>query len=77
MTSADPRRYVVIYTALKARIGNGTYPPGTPLPLTRTLMDEFQVSRDTVQRSLRMLADENLIVRWPGLGYYVAGEPRG
>ena len=37
----------------------------------RVLADEFEVSRDTVQRSIQMLADEGKVTRWPGLGWYV------
>ena len=34
--------------------------------------DEFGVSRDTVQRAPQILSEENLIERFPGLGYFVS-----
>ena len=75
---ADPRRYRQIYAELDARIKGGTYPAGSPLPPIGRLADEFGVSRDTVQRSIQMLADEGKITRWPGLGWYVSeGSSKG
>lgn len=68
----DPRQYRQIYAELSARIDGGTYPPGTPLPKLGTLADEFNVSRDTVQRSVQMLAEDGKVTRWPGLGWYVS-----
>jgi DNA-binding GntR family transcriptional regulator len=62
---------------LVSRIAGGIYPPGSPLPPIGRLADEFGVSRDTVQRSIHMLADEGKVTRWPGLGWYVAGSPEG
>jgi len=54
----DPRGCRQIHAELAARIAGGTYPPGSPLPPIGRLADEFEVSRDTVQRSVHMLADE-------------------
>ena len=51
----------------------GTYLPGSPLPPIGRLADEFEVSRDTVQRSIQMLSDERKVTRWPGLGWYIVG----
>ena len=74
----DPRRYRQIYAELSARIKGGTYPPGSPMPPIGRLADEFEVSRDTVQRSIHMLAEEGQVTRWPGLGWYVAeGSSKG
>jgi DNA-binding GntR family transcriptional regulator len=42
------------------------------LPPIGRLADEFEVSRDTVQRSIQMLSDEGKVTRWPGLGWYVS-----
>ena len=68
----DPRRYRQIYAELSDRIAGGTYAPGSPLPPIGRLADEFEVSRDTVQRSIQMLADDGKVTRWPGLGWYVS-----
>ncbi len=68
----DPRRYRQIYAVLSQRIADGTYAPGSPLPPLGALADEFDVNRDTAQHAVHMLADEGKVVRFPGLGWYVA-----
>jgi DNA-binding GntR family transcriptional regulator len=72
MIMVDPRRYRQIYAELSARIAGGAYPPGSPLPPIGRLADEFEVSRDTVQRAIGKLSDEGKVTRWPGLGWYVS-----
>lgn len=72
MTVADdPRKYARVFRELRQRIADGTYPAGAPLPPLAALADEFDVARDTAQRAVRMLADEGLVERWAGLGWYV------
>lgn len=66
----DPRRYVRIHADLKARIGDGRLPSGTLLNIGQ-LADEHDVARETVQRAIRMLADEDLVTRYPGIGWQV------
>jgi DNA-binding GntR family transcriptional regulator len=68
----DPRRYRQIYAALSQRIADGTYAPGSQLPPLGALADQFDVSRDTAQRAVHILADEGKVIRFPGLGWYVA-----
>ncbi|AZP18744.1 GntR family transcriptional regulator [Streptomyces aquilus] len=53
---------------LRTRMTDGTYSVGSFLPPQRELADEFGVSRDTVQRALRELADEHWIVSRQGSG---------
>ena len=69
----DPRRYRIIYLALSQRIADGTYAPGTRLDIGR-LADEWDASRDTVQRAIGLLAEDGLIKRWQGLGWFVLPE---
>jgi DNA-binding GntR family transcriptional regulator len=59
-----------VHAVLSQRIADGTLPPGTRLNIGQ-LADEFNVGRDTVQRVIGMLADDGLVQRWPGLGWYV------
>jgi DNA-binding GntR family transcriptional regulator len=66
----DPRRYVRIHADLSARIADGRLPSGTVLNIGQ-LADEHGVARETVQRSIRMLADEQLVTRYPGIGWQV------
>ncbi|MBE8478250.1 GntR family transcriptional regulator [Streptomyces justiciae] len=54
--------------ALRARMIDGTYVVGSYLPPQRELTQEFVVSRDTIQRALRELADEGWIASRQGSG---------
>jgi GntR family transcriptional regulator len=47
--------------------------PGEPLPSIRELHAKHAHSRQTVGKALRILEQEGLIYRVPGLGYYAAG----
>lgn len=53
---------------LRSRMADGTYPLHTLLPPQRLLAQEFDVSRDTVQRVLRELGDEGWIESRQGSG---------
>ncbi|MEV7346062.1 winged helix-turn-helix domain-containing protein [Streptomyces sp. NPDC093544] len=63
-------------TALREQLSNGTYRPGGLLRPQRELADEFGVSRDTVQRVLRLLAQEGWIESRQGSGNRVLKVPR-
>jgi GntR family transcriptional regulator len=67
----DPRVYVRIAVAVRARIESGELAPGQPVPSITTLVQEYGVARPTAGKALRMLEDEGLIYRVPGLGYHV------
>lgn len=67
----DPRAYMRIYATLRDRITQGE--PGERLSVG-DLATEFSVSRDTVQAALRMLAEDGLAKRWPGIGWTSTGE---
>ncbi|MEV8596554.1 GntR family transcriptional regulator [Streptomyces sp. NPDC052012] len=53
---------------LRGRIADGRYPLRSFLPSQRDLAEELGVSRDTVQRALRELADEGWIESRQGSG---------
>jgi DNA-binding GntR family transcriptional regulator len=53
---------------LRVRMANGTYPLRSFLPSQRDLAEEYGVSRDTVQRVLRDLANEGWIESRQGSG---------
>lgn len=53
---------------LRTRMTDGTYTVTSFLPPQRELTEEFGVSRDTIQRALRELADEGWIVSKQGSG---------
>ena len=65
-----------IYQRLKAhiieRIKNGDWPPAHQLPSENELVNSLRVSRMTVNRALRELANEGYLTRIPGVGTFVA-----
>ena len=61
--------------ALRVRIAEGTYAPGSHLPPQRALAEEFDVSRDTVQKVLGELKSEGWIDSKQGSGSWVVDEP--
>jgi excisionase family DNA binding protein len=69
----DPRPYLHIAANLREKLGDGTFKPGDPVLLDELLRDHG-VSRQTAAKALRVLADEGLLTRYPGLGYRVRGE---
>ncbi|MFC4006882.1 GntR family transcriptional regulator [Nonomuraea purpurea] len=72
MSERDLLLHVRIRRALEARIRTGQWGPGTRIPTEVDLCEEFGVSRITVQRALRDLADAGLIVRFRKRGSFVA-----
>ena len=61
--------------ALRKAITAGTYPPGTATPSITTLSQQYGHARQTCAKALGVLVKEGLLIRYPGLGYYVAGKP--
>jgi GntR family transcriptional regulator len=65
-----PPKYAQIVQALRRRMADGTYPPGSLLPSETQLMKEFGVSRPTVVRALEALKLRGEIGREHGRGSY-------
>jgi GntR family transcriptional regulator len=65
-------KYVQLRVALTETITSGCWQPGAKLPTETELARHTPFSLGTVQRALRVLADEGLIVRQQGSGTYVA-----
>jgi DNA-binding GntR family transcriptional regulator len=63
--------YKSITDALRTRLTGDEFPPGSSLPSEAQLCTEYQVSRNTLRRSLDQLAAEGLIVAQPGRGRVV------
>jgi GntR family transcriptional regulator len=75
-----PPKYAVIVNTVQARIGDGTYPPGSLLPSETALMQEFGVSRPTVVRAFEFLRQHGWIDTQQGKGRFARAapeEPRG
>jgi GntR family transcriptional regulator len=66
-----PPKYAQIVNALRRRIADGTYPPGSVLPSETQLIKEFGVSRPTVVRALDTLKLRGEIDREHGRGSFV------
>ncbi|MDX2224987.1 MAG: GntR family transcriptional regulator [Rhodospirillaceae bacterium] len=64
--------YHQVYLVLRENILSGAYGPDRPLPTENDLCRTFGVSRITVKRAMRMLADEGLVTRHRGRGTFVA-----
>lgn len=56
---------------LEERIADGTYAPGSRIHVG-LLGEELGIGPDTIRRAMLQLAGRGLVVRWPGLGWYVA-----
>lgn len=61
-------RYVQLATTLISEIGSGRYPVGSLLPTEYELCDEFGVSRFTARAAVRLLVQQGLVARSPGVG---------
>jgi DNA-binding GntR family transcriptional regulator len=57
--------------AIRARIAEGEFPPGSALPSEAALCSQYGVSRNTLRRALDELAAESLLVAQPGRGRIV------
>jgi GntR family histidine utilization transcriptional repressor len=65
-------RYLDIRRAIEARIMSGTLKPGDRIPGELELVDEFGVSRMTVNKALSSLVTTGLLERRRGSGSFVA-----
>jgi DNA-binding GntR family transcriptional regulator len=63
--------YQQLATILRDQIRDGRLQPGQILPSEQTLMQEHEISRDTVRKSVRLLVEEGLVVRVQGKGSFV------
>jgi GntR family transcriptional regulator len=60
---------------LRIAIQEGRFAPGHQLPAELELMGSLGVSRSTLREALRILEEQQLIVRRQGLGTYVRDQP--
>lgn len=79
MKSADKKdsflrgpKYLQVAGRLRGNIENGTWAPGTQLPVERELADELAVSVNTLRRAVGELVGEGLVQRRQGAGTFVA-----
>lgn len=70
-----PPKYARVIEELRRRIESGEYPPGSLMPSEHQLSDEFQITRATVVRALRVLRADGWIETQQGKGSFVRGRP--
>lgn len=64
--------YQRIKSAILENIHNGSWQVGLAIPTEMALAEQFNVSRMTVNRALKELTDEQILVRVQGSGTFVA-----
>ena len=64
--------YEQVKAFIKQHIASGEWRPGDPVPSESALMQQFGISRMTVNRALRELAGEGMVTRVQGSGTRVA-----
>ena len=70
-------KYMAMRDAIAHAVASGAWAPGTRLPTEIEWAAELPLSVGTIQRALRMLADDGVIVRQQGSGTFVAGREDG
>ena len=70
-TAAEPL-YATIKNHIIQSVHSGDLKPGDKIPSESELVEKFDVSRMTVNRALRELKDEGIVVRLAGVGSFVA-----
>ncbi|SEK50744.1 GntR family transcriptional regulator, histidine utilization repressor [Roseateles sp. YR242] len=70
--SGPAPQYLKVKTHLREGIASGRWRPGERLPSESELTQAFGVSRMTVNRALRELHQEGMVVRVQGVGSFVA-----
>jgi GntR family transcriptional regulator len=63
--------YAQLAAILRAQIESGELRPGRALPSLTQLMQTYELSRNTVRRSISDLAAEGLVRTRPGWGTFV------
>lgn len=60
--------YKQVYSELKQMVKDGIYPAGSYLPTESQLEQQFDISRTTVRKAVKLLAEEGLVVVKQGCG---------
>jgi GntR family transcriptional regulator len=68
---SDVPSYQQLADQLRQGIHNGTYAPHEPIPSLNRLRQETGLATNTIQKAIRLLADEGLVAVVPGRGTFV------
>jgi GntR family transcriptional regulator, arabinose operon transcriptional repressor len=71
------KKFEKIYNTIKSQIDSQLLRNGDKIPYESELMEMYSVSRPTVSKALKMLQDEGVLVRQPGLGSFVTSNDDG
>ncbi|TCS83006.1 GntR family transcriptional regulator [Tepidibacillus fermentans] len=72
----DPRPlYLLVIDKIKQDIESGKLKTGQRLPSEFELSKELGISRATLREALRILEDENVIIRKQGIGTFIKAKP--
>ncbi|MFF0864123.1 GntR family transcriptional regulator [Nonomuraea sp. NPDC003560] len=66
--------YQQVAAEIRRRIESGEIPPGHAVPSEQEIEDEFDVSRITATKALRLLRSEGVVYLVPGRGTFVGPE---
>lgn len=72
-TEPGQSRYGALAAAIRHRVADGEWAPGTALPAETKLASEHGVALGTLRRALELLAEQGLIERQHGRGTFVRG----
>jgi DNA-binding GntR family transcriptional regulator len=68
----DPRAYMQVAAYVREQIADGSLAPGGSVPSIGALVHRTRRSRQTIGKAMQLLEREGLVVKYAGLGYYVA-----
>lgn len=71
----DLPKYRILANWLRARVDDGTYAPGTPIPSEQRLMQESGYGRDTVRHAIAVLVEEGKAYKVHPLGTFAGPRP--
>lgn len=75
MSNTSPHTWQSVQAEVRRRINARVWQPGDPIPHEADLAQEFGCARATVNRALRGLAEEGLVIRQRKAGTRVARNP--
>jgi GntR family transcriptional regulator len=64
--------YLQLAAILRVQIASGELAPGRPIPSEKSLMQQYEVSRGTAAKAVKVLRDEGLLRVSFGRGTFVA-----
>lgn len=68
-------RYLFVIEQIREKISKGELEPGQRLPSEMDFAKQLRVSRNTLREALRILEEENIIIRRHGIGTFVNKKP--